>query len=87
MNIGNIEITTEDAAVAHSIVNNPVFEKILTSLMFQSVEAEDMLTQKNINKPDADYVRLKESIKRSCYADLVDEFQHFAKGINEQGEY
>ena len=77
MNIGHIEITAEDAVQARAIINNPVFEKILRSLVFQSIEEEDLHTRKNHDRESADYVRLKQSLKREVLGDLVDELNHF----------
>lgn len=77
INIGHIEITAEDAVQARAIINNPVFEKILRSLVFQSIEEEDLHTRKNHDKESGDYVRLKQSLKREVLADLVDELNHF----------
>ena len=74
MNIG-VEYTATDKEFAGRLLRNKSFEKVLHALVLQSVELEDLDTQRIKNKDEADYARLKQSVKRQCIADLVDELQ------------
>lgn len=73
MNIGTQEYTSDDLMVLKGWLTNPVFEKVMTNLLLQSVENEDLETQRHSDKASADYIRLKESLKRQVLADIVEE--------------